>query len=101
MYQGGYMIESISVSDLKLLGDINIIDIRSIEKYNSKHILNAKNIPMEQLLINPGRYMNKYETYYIYCQKGIQSRKLCQILKNNGYNAINITGGYEAWILNE
>jgi len=95
------MIESISVSDLKLLGDINIIDIRSIEKYNSKHILNAKNIPMEQLLINPGRYMNKYETYYIYCQKGIQSRKLCQILKNNGYNAINITGGYEAWILNE
>jgi len=95
------MIESISVSDLKLLGDINIIDIRSIEKYNSKHILNAKNIPMEQLLINPDRYLNRYETYYIYCQKGIQSRKLCQILKNNGYNAINITGGYEAWILNE
>jgi len=95
------MINSISVSELKRLGNINLIDIRSIEKYNNKHILNARNIPMEQLLINPSKYLNKYETYYIYCQKGIQSRKLCQILTNSGYNAINITGGYEAWILNE
>lgn len=95
------MINSISVSELKRLGNINLIDIRSIEKYNNKHILNAKNIPMEQLLINPGKYLKRQEKYYIYCQKGIQSRKLCQILINNGYNAINITGGYEAWVLNE
>lgn len=95
------MFESISVSELKRLNTANIIDIRSIEKYNNKHILNAKNIPMEQLLIRPNKYLNKYEKYYIYCQKGIQSRKLCQILKNNGYNVVNVTGGYEAWILNE
>lgn len=95
------MIESISISDLKQLGNINLIDIRSMEKYNSNHIMNAKNIPMEQLLINPNKYLNKFERYYIYCQKGMQSRKLCQILKNNGYNVVNVTGGYEAWILNE
>ncbi len=95
------MIESISVSELKRLGNVNLIDIRSIEKYNDKHILNARNIPMEQLIVYPSKYLNKYERYYIYCQKGIQSRKLCQILKNSGYNVINITGGYEAWILNE
>lgn len=95
------MIETVSVSELKRLGNINLIDIRSIEKYNSKHIMNAINIPMEQLLIRPEKYLMKLEKYYIYCQKGIQSRKLCQILKNNGYNVINVTGGYEAWILNE
>lgn len=95
------MINSISISELKELGNINLIDIRSIEKYNNKHILNAINIPMEQLLINPSKYLKKQEKYYIYCQKGIQSRKLCQILINSGYNVINITGGYEAWILNE
>lgn len=95
------MIESISIFELKKLSNINLIDIRSIEKYNNKHILDAKNIPMEQLLINPNKYLNRYEKYYIYCQKGIQSRKLCQILKSNGYNVINITGGYESWILNE
>lgn len=95
------MIESISVSELKRLNNVNLIDIRSIEKYNNKHILNAKNIPMEQLLINPGKYLDKYTKYYIYCQKGIQSKKLCQILKNNGYNVANLIGGYEAWVLNE
>ncbi len=95
------MLESISVSELKRLGYLNIIDIRSREKYNTSHIGNARNIQMEQLLIYPDKYINKYEKYYIYCQKGLQSRKLCQILKSNGYNVVNITGGYEAWVLSE
>lgn len=95
------MLESISVSELKRLGYLNIIDIRSREKYNTSHIGNARNIQIEQLLIYPDKYINKYEKYYIYCQKGLQSRKLCQILKNNGYNVVNITGGYEAWVLSE
>ena len=95
------MFESINVDELKKLNNINIIDIRSIEKYNNNHILNAKNIPLEQLLIKPEKYLSKYEKYYIYCRKGIQSRKLCQILTNNGYNVVNIIGGYESWIMNE
>lgn len=95
------MIESISVTDLKRLGNVNLIDIRGLEKYNANHIMNARNIPMEQLLINPNKYLNPYERYYIYCQKGIQSRRLCQILKRNGYNVVNVSGGYEAWVLSE
>ena len=95
------MFESISVTELKKLNNPNLIDIRSIEKYNSKHIMNAVNISLEELLIRPEKYLLKSEKYYIYCRKGIQSRKLCQILFNIGYNVINITGGYEAWILNE
>ena len=95
------MFESISVIDLKQLNNPNLIDIRSIEKYNNKHIMNSVNIPLEQLLIRPEKYLSKLEKYYIYCQKGIQSRKLCQILIREGYSVVNITGGYEAWILNE
>lgn len=95
------MFESISVLEISKLTNINLIDIRGIEKYNNGHILNAKNIPMETLLINTSKYLNKYEKYYIYCQKGIQSRKMCQILKNQGYNVVNVTGGYEAWVINE
>ncbi len=95
------MFESISITDLKKLNYVNLIDIRSVEKYNNRHIMNAVNIPMEQLLIKPDKYLNKYDKYYIYCQKGIQSRKLCQILSNLGYSVVNVSGGYEAWILNE
>jgi len=93
------MMDSISVSELKKLQNINIIDIRSIERYNNGYIYGAINIPLEQLLVNFNKYLSKTKKYYIYCQKGIQSRKLCQILKNNGFNVINIIGGYEAWIL--
>lgn len=95
------MIDSISVFELKKLKNINLIDIRSVEKFNHKHINNSINIPFEQMILNFNKYLSKKEKYYIYCQKGVQSRKMCQLLKNNGYNVINVSGGYEAWILSE
>lgn len=93
------MLESISISELG--NKTNIIDIRSIEKYNNNHIPGAINIAFENLLVNPSKYLKRAETYYIYCQRGLQSRKLCLILKNAGYNVININGGYEAWLLEQ
>ena len=95
------MVDSISIYKLKKLNNINIIDIRSVEKYNNRHIEGAINIPLEKMLINFNKYLSKSKKYYIYCQMGVQSRKLCQILKNNGYDVINVEGGYEAYVLSE
>ena len=94
------ILNSISVNDLRSLGSVNIIDIRSEEKYNDNHILNAYNIPFNKLVAVPERYLDKNNTYYIYCQKGEESRKVCRLLSNLGYKVINIKGGYESWILN-
>lgn len=93
--------KSITVDELRMLSGINIIDIRSKEKYNDNHILNAHNIPFDKLLIKPENYLEKEQEYYIYCQKGLQTKQLCNILNKKGYNLINIIGGYEAWILTE
>ena len=95
------ILNSITVDKLRNLDYVDIIDIRSEEKYNDNHILNAYNIPYDKLLICPNNYIEKDKVYYIYCQKGITSRKLCNILNSKGYNVININGGYEAWILTE
>ena len=95
------MIESVSISYLKNNQLKNIIDIRSIQKYNDGHIYNAKNIPYNDLIMNHYKYLNKEEKYYIYCQRGIQSKKTCQVLNALGYHVINVDGGYEAWILSE
>ncbi|MBQ9181775.1 MAG: rhodanese-like domain-containing protein [Bacilli bacterium] len=84
---------------IKNINSINLIDIRSIESFNNNHIPGAKNIPMESLLISPNMYLKKDERYYIYCQKGISSKKICNILKNLGYDVYSIIGGYESWIL--
>ena len=91
------MIPSINVSELKNLS--NIIDIRSIESYNNNHIPNAINIPFEKLIIEPDKYMNKSAMYYLYCRRGITSKKACEILIKKGFKVTNILGGYEAWIL--
>lgn len=93
------MIYSISVSELlKKINSIEIIDIRSIQSYNNNHIPTARNIPKEHLINEPNKYLNKQQAYYLYCQKGITSIKVCSLLNSLGYNTININGGYEAWI---
>lgn len=94
------MISSISVTDLKSKkNEVNIIDIRSNQSYNNNHIPGAINIPMEKLLVEPKKYLQANVIYYIYCQKGISSQKVCQILNRMGYHTVNISGGYEEWII--
>ena len=95
------MIDQITVDRLKKLGNINLIDIRSIEKYNDNHIPGSINIPKILLVKNYYKYLDKDKLYYIYCQKGEQSTKVCRSLKNLGYRVVNVIGGYESWILSE
>lgn len=90
---------SISISELLSKNNINIIDIRSIEKYNDNHIDGARNIPMILLLKDPSKYLEYGKIYYIYCQKGINSIKVCRQLAKKGYDVVNVIGGYESWLL--
>ena len=89
----------ISVDQLLTLTSPNIIDIRIIQKYNDNHIPGAINISYDLLVSNPSKYLDKNKTYYLYCQKGITSNKICQLLRSLGYNAISVAGGYEAYVL--
>lgn len=94
------MISSVTMSDfLKIVHSVNVVDIRSVEKYNSNHIPGSINVPYEKLILKPNLYLNKAETYYLYCQKGLSSPKVCSILAKQGYRVININGGYEEWVL--
>ena len=91
---------SISIDDfIKICNNVNIIDIRNKIKYNNNHILNARNIDKSDLILNPHKYLNKNTTYYIYCEKGLSSLRICQILSNMGYKTISIKGGYQEWLL--
>lgn len=94
------MISNININELLNMKNINIIDIRSIEKYNDNHIPNAINIPQEIILLNPNKYLDKNIRYYIYCQKGMSSYNICRILTTMGYKVTNINGGYESYIMN-
>ena len=90
---------NISIEQLRALNNPNIIDIRTIENYNNNHIPGAKNIPYNNWLLDPSKYLSKSEEYYIYCKHGKTAEGLCRILQSSGYNVHNIIGGYEAWVL--
>ncbi len=81
----------------KLRKEYNIIDIRDKIDYLNGHIYNAINISENELIKNYFLYLNKNDTYYIYCKKGISSKKVCNILNALGYDVINVYGGYASF----
>jgi len=94
------MVHSISIDEfLRLPDNISIIDIRNNQSFNNNHIPNAINIPYEKLIVNPNMYLERQKKYYIYCQKGITSKKITSILNQMGYQVFNISGGYEEWVI--
>lgn len=92
--------KNINIEDIVYkLDELNIIDIRDGYLYNLGNIPNSKNIPINFLLMNPENYLNKNEEYYIYCNYGVNSKKVCNSLLEKGYNVININGGYNSYKL--
>ena len=91
--------KGITIDEFLKYGSLDLIDIRSEQSYNNNHIPGAINIPYEKLITNPSNYLQKNKKYYVYCQKGITSLKLCNYLSTLGFNVVNIIGGYEEWIL--
>ncbi len=73
---------------------MNIIDIRSRKDYLLGHVDDSINIPYLELFNNYSKYLNKSDTYYIYCKNGITSKRIVDYLNLVGYHTVNIDGGY-------
>lgn len=79
---------------------INIIDIRSKYIYDLNHIDKSLNIPYDYLVLNPSKYLNKNDTYYLYCQAGYTSKTISKKLNSLGYKTISVNGGYNSYKIN-
>ncbi len=73
-----------------------IIDVREKRELEKGKIAGSVNIPMDKLLADPERYLNKDETYYLMCQSGIRSKKVYKKLKND-FDVINVQAGYTGY----
>ena len=92
-------IESVNEDELSNLaksGTVNILDVRKASEYNSEHLIDAENAPLD--FINESMLkINKVKTYYIHCASGYRSVVFISILQARGYrNLINIKGGFNA-----
>lgn len=87
--------------DAKILDTIienaNIIDIRENYEYDEGHVKGAKNIPMNDLIQDPEEYLDINEKYYIICHSGRRSDFTCRILRDAGYNVVDVLYGTEGY----
>lgn len=91
-------VNSIDVNELDtLLPKIKLIDIREQYEFQEVSIKGSKNIPMRTLLIEPEKYLNKSEEYYIICHSGARSSRMTKGLSKLGFNVINVSGGIASY----
>lgn len=89
----------ITLQELMYKNNPNIIDIRNENEFLMGTIPLSKNIPAIKLEISPEKYLNKNETYYIFCNNGKTSKVLTEKLNIQGYRTVNIIGGYFNYLL--
>jgi len=80
-----------------MIGKIELIDIRDPFEYDSGSIQTAKNIPLNNLLEAPERYLVKDKIYYVMCQSGVRSRMASKTLRKQGFDIIEVAGGMSAY----
>jgi glyoxylase-like metal-dependent hydrolase (beta-lactamase superfamily II)/rhodanese-related sulfurtransferase len=73
---------------------VNIIDVRKESEYNSEHIIEAINMPLD-FINNHMSSIDKNTTYYVHCAAGYRSMLFVSILRSRGYyNLIDVKGGF-------
>ena len=86
---------------VKLMNHSNavVLDVRSVKDYQAGHIINAINVPLEQLANEIKKLgKNKEKPIITYCRSGNTSQRACKELEKEGFTAIhNLRGGIAAW----
>ena len=93
-------IESISAAEFAAREDadksIKIADVRKKSEYDSEHIVNATNAPLDYIDDSMTK-LDKDQTYYVHCAGGYRSMIFTSILRAKGYkNLIDVDGGFGA-----
>jgi glyoxylase-like metal-dependent hydrolase (beta-lactamase superfamily II)/rhodanese-related sulfurtransferase len=97
--EGKEIDEIISVSaehlaDMLYNEQVNIIDVRKASEFESEHIIEAINMPLD-FINNYMSAIDKNITYYVHCAAGYRSMLFTSILRSRGYdNLIDVQGGF-------
>ncbi|WP_308633857.1 rhodanese-like domain-containing protein [Paenibacillus silvisoli] len=75
---------------------LNILDVREQEEWDSGHIIGAKHIPLGLIGSRHSEIDSNIETIVV-CRSGNRSGLACELLESLGYKVINMTGGMMQW----
>lgn len=103
----GYAAENILKGDLEMVNydefwdfvkenDAVILDVRTSKEFSGGAIEGAININVDDLRANLEN-LDRNKVYAIYCQVGLRGYLANRIMRNNGFRAVNLNGGYNLW----
>ncbi|HET9056119.1 MAG TPA: MBL fold metallo-hydrolase [Chitinophagaceae bacterium] len=92
-------IQNISVEDLAQLKEqdksIKILDVRKKSEYDTEHVADAENLPLDFINENMQK-LSPNEIYYVHCLSGYRSVIFISILKSRGFtNLVNVAPGFK------
>ena len=69
--------------------DITILDVREVDEFQAGHIEGALNAPLSTL--DKGyEQLDASKRYYVICQGGMRSERVCQFLETKGFDVVNV-----------
>ena len=74
-----------------------LLDVRTKEEYESGHIKNSINIPLQQIADTQKRISDKSVPLFVYCQSGARSTRAVSALKKMGYSYVANIGGISGY----
>jgi rhodanese-related sulfurtransferase len=73
-----------------------LLDIRKNSEYDSEHVLNAMNAPLDYINDSMSK-IDKNLFYYVHCAGGYRSMIFTSILRSRGYDKlVDVRGGFTA-----
>ena len=79
-------------------GSVTVVDVRTQEEYDAKHIPGAILVPNESIgSEQPEALPDKEAVLLIHCRTGIRSKQASEKLVSLGYTHVYDFGGIESW----
>jgi adenylyltransferase/sulfurtransferase len=75
---------------------VTLLDVRTREEHEIAHIEGARLIPLHELPDRLGE-LDTAERLVVFCHHGPRSLRATHLLRDMGYQAVNLAGGIDAW----
>lgn len=91
--------KSVTIEELEKINQTKccIVDLRPEEQYRRGTFPGAVNIPMEEFEERKAEIPGE-KTVYLLCHTGERSQRYAEELEKEGYDAVNVSGGYRAYL---
>lgn len=74
-----------------------LLDVRTVEEFNEKHLPHALNVPLHELPNRLGELPDKSRPVVVHCRSGGRSAQAALLLKRAGYHQVLDLGAMSNW----